>query len=150
MSFTILTILFTLLAGIAGSRLANHYSVYALVPVTFFFLALAAAGCMACGATLFGSALAALSGVTGLQFGYLLRLFVPRRGCRQGAVLCPPVRSAHITAVDRNADMALTARMPGGSFRTSFSAQPIKPRPIRLCPASNRADVQNSIPRLAR
>jgi hypothetical protein len=136
MSFTILKILFTLLAGIAGSRLANHYSVYA--------------GCVAYGATLFGSALAALSGVTGLQFGYLLRLFVPRRGCRQGAVLCPPVRSAHITAVDRNADMALTARMPGGSFRTSFSAQPIKPRPIRLCPASNRADVQNSIPRLAR
>jgi hypothetical protein len=78
MSFTIVTILFTLLAGIAGSRLANHYSVYALVPVTFFFLALAAAGCVAYGATLFGSALAALSGVTGLQFGYLLRLFVPR------------------------------------------------------------------------
>src|ERR1700733_5661097 len=54
MSFTIVTILFTLLAGIAGSRLANHYSVYALVPVTFFFLALAAAGCVAYGATLFG------------------------------------------------------------------------------------------------
>src|ERR1700678_3224738 len=78
MSFTIVTILFTLLAGIAGSRLANHYSVYALVAVTFFFLALAAAGCVAYGAPLFGSALAALFGVTGLQFGYLLRLFVPR------------------------------------------------------------------------
>jgi hypothetical protein len=76
MSFTILTITFTIFAGISGSLLANHYKVYALVPVTFFFLALAAAGCMACGATLFGSALAALSGVTGLQFGYLLRLFV--------------------------------------------------------------------------
>ena len=86
MSFTIVTILFTLLAGIAGSLLANHYSVYALVPVTFFFLALAAAGCVAYGATLFGSAIAALSGVTGLQFGYLLRLFVPRSGCRQGAM----------------------------------------------------------------
>ena len=65
MSFAIVTILLTLLAGIVGSRLANHYSVYALVPVTFFFLALAAAGCVAYGATLFGSALTALSGVIG-------------------------------------------------------------------------------------
>ena len=65
MSSTIVTILFTLLAGIAGSRLANHNSVYALAPVTFFFLALAAAGCVAYGATLFGSALTALSGVIG-------------------------------------------------------------------------------------
>jgi hypothetical protein len=78
MSFTIAIIIFTILAGIAGWLLANHYSVYALVPVTFFFLALAVAGCMVYGANLFGSALAALSGVTGLQFGYLLRLFVPR------------------------------------------------------------------------
>ena len=85
MSFTIVTIIFTILAGIAGSLLVNHYSVYALVPVTFFFLALAAAGCVAYGATLFGSALAALSGVTGLQFGYLLRLFLPRTGHRWGA-----------------------------------------------------------------
>src|SRR6202161_1792369 len=96
MSFTIVTILLTLLAGIAGSRLANHYSVYALVPVTFFFLALAAAGCVAYGATLFGSALAALFGVTGLQFGYLLRLFVPRSGRRQGAMSSG---SAYITAI---------------------------------------------------
>jgi hypothetical protein len=95
MSFTIVTILFTLLAGIAGSRLANHYSVYALVPVTFFFLALAAAGCVAYGATLFGSALAALSGVTGLQFGYLLRLFVPRSGRRQGAMSSGSKRVHH-------------------------------------------------------
>src|SRR5271167_3277550 len=77
MSFTIVIIIFTILAGIAGWLLANHYSVYALVPVTFFFLALAVAGCMVYGANLFGSALAALSGVTGLQFGYLLRLFGP-------------------------------------------------------------------------
>ena len=95
MSFTIVTILFTLLAGIAGSRLANHYSVYALVPVTFFFLALAAAGCVAYGATLFGSALAALFGVTGLQFGYLLRLFVPRSGRRQGAMSSDSKRVHH-------------------------------------------------------
>ena len=94
MSFTIVTILFTLFAGIGGSRLANHYSVYALVPVTFFFLALAAAGCVAYGATLFGSALAALSGVTGLQFGYLLRLFVPRSG-RQGAMSSGSKRVHH-------------------------------------------------------
>jgi hypothetical protein len=78
MSFTIVVIIFTILAGIAGWLLANHCSVYALVPVTFFLLALAVAGCMVYGANLFGSALAALSGVTGLQFGYLLRLFVPR------------------------------------------------------------------------
>jgi len=76
MSFTIMTTIFTILAVFAGSRLANHYSAYALVPVTFFLLALAVAGCMGYGANLFGSALAALSGVTGLQFGYLLRLFV--------------------------------------------------------------------------
>jgi hypothetical protein len=94
MSFTIVTILFTLLAGIAGSRLANHYSVYALVPVTFFFLALAAAGCLVYGATLFGTALAALSGVTGLQFGYLLRLFA-RSGRRQGAMSSGSKRVHH-------------------------------------------------------
>src|SRR5277367_4751273 len=78
MSFTIMTTSFTIRAVFAGSRLANHYSAYALVPVTFFLLALAVAGCMGYGANLFGSALAALSGVTGMQFGYLLRLFVPR------------------------------------------------------------------------
>ena len=76
MPFTIATIIFTILAVIAGSRLANLYSVYALVPVTFFTLALAVAGSMVYGANLFGSVLATLSGVTGLQFGYLLRLFV--------------------------------------------------------------------------
>jgi hypothetical protein len=76
MSFAIVIIIFTILAGIAGSLLANHYSVYALVPVTYLFLALAAAGGVVYGANLSGSAIAALSGVTGLQFGYLLRLFV--------------------------------------------------------------------------
>ena len=95
MSFTIVTILFTLLAGIAGSRLANHYSVYALVPVTFFFLALAAAGCMVYGANFSASALAALSGVTGLQFGYLLRLFVPRSGGQSGAMSSDSKRVHH-------------------------------------------------------
>ena len=95
MSFTILTITFTIFAGISGSLLANHYKVYALVPVTFFFLALAAAGCVAYGATLFGSALAALSGVTGLQFGYLLRLFVPQSGRRQGAMSSGSKRVHH-------------------------------------------------------
>ena len=85
MSFTIVISIFTILAGIAGWLLANHSSVYALVPVTFFFLALAVAGYMVYGANLFGSALAALSGVTGLQFGYLLRLFVPRSGRGPGA-----------------------------------------------------------------
>jgi len=86
MSFTIVIIIFTILAGIAGSLLVNHYSVYALVPVTFFFLALAAANCLVYGENLSGSALAALSDVTGLQFGYLLRLFIPRSGRRQGAM----------------------------------------------------------------
>src|SRR5271154_408346 len=86
MSFTIVTILFTLLAGIAGSRLANHYSVYALVPVTFFFLALAAAGSVVYGANLSGSALAMLSGLTGLQSGYVLRLFIPRSWRWPGAM----------------------------------------------------------------
>ena len=82
MSFAIVIIIFTILTGIAGSLLANHYSVYALLPITFFFLALAAAGCVVYGANLSGSAIAALSGVTGLQFGYLLRLFVlARAGC---------------------------------------------------------------------
>ena len=85
MSFTVGILIFTILTGIAGSLLANHYSVYALVPVTFFFLALAAAGCVVYGANLSGSAIAALSGVTGLQFGYLLRLFVPRSGRGPGA-----------------------------------------------------------------
>ena len=42
MSFTVVILIFTILTGIAGSLLANHYSVYALVPVTFLFLALAA------------------------------------------------------------------------------------------------------------
>ena len=93
MSFTIVIIIFTILAAIAGWLLANHYSVYALVPVTFFCLALAVAGCMVYGANLSGSALAALSGVTGLQFGYLLRLLVPRT---RPAGLCPLVRSAYI------------------------------------------------------
>lgn len=85
MSFAILIIIFTILTGIAGSLLANHHSVYALVPVTFFFIVLAAAGCVVYGADLPGSAIAALSGVTGLQFGYLLRLFLPRTGRRPGA-----------------------------------------------------------------
>jgi len=95
MAFTVVTIIFTILAGIAGSRLANQYSVYALVPVTFFFFALAAVGCVAYGATLFGSAIAALSGVTGLQFGYLLQLFVPRSGRRQGAMSSGSKRVHH-------------------------------------------------------
>jgi hypothetical protein len=86
MSFTIMIIIFTILAGIAGWLLANHCSVYALVPVTFFFLALAVAGCMVYGANLFGSALSALSGVTGLQFGYLLPLFVAQTRHRPGAM----------------------------------------------------------------
>jgi hypothetical protein len=85
MSFTIVIVIFTILTGIAGSLLANHYSVYALLPITFFFLALAAAGCVVYGANLSGSAIAALSGVTGLQFGYLLRLFVLRSGRGPGA-----------------------------------------------------------------
>ena len=95
MSFTIVTILFTLLAGIAGSRLANHYSVYALVPVTFFFLALAAAGCVVYGANFSASALAELSGAIGLQFGYLLRIFVPRSGGGSGAVSSDSKRVHH-------------------------------------------------------
>jgi hypothetical protein len=85
MSFTIEIIIFTILTGIVGSFLANHYSVYALLLVTLFLLALAAAGCMVYGASLSGSAIAALSGVAGLQFGYLLRLFLPRTGYRWGA-----------------------------------------------------------------
>ena len=121
MSFTIVTILFTLLAGIAGSRLANHYSVYVLVPVTFFFLALAAAGCVAYGATLFGSALAALFGVTGLQFGYLLRLFVPRSGRRQGAMSSGSKRVHHDHQPQRRQGLAV--RMPGGSFRTAANCE---------------------------
>ena len=95
MAFTIVTFIFAILAGIAGSCLANHYSVYVLVPVTFFFLALAAVGCVVYGANLSGSALAALSGVTGLQFGYLLRLFVPRSGRRQGAMSSGSKRVHH-------------------------------------------------------
>jgi hypothetical protein len=63
MSFTVVILIFTILTGIAGSLLANHYSVYALAPVTFFFLALAAAGCVVYGANLSGSAITALSGV---------------------------------------------------------------------------------------
>ena len=86
MSFTIEIIIFTILTGIAGSFLANHYSVYALLLVTLFFLALAAAGCVVYGASLSGSAIAALSGVAGLQFGYLLRLFVPRSGRGPGCL----------------------------------------------------------------
>jgi hypothetical protein len=89
------TIIFTIFAGIAGSLLAHHYSVYALVPVTFFFLALAAAGCVVYGANLSASALAALSGVTGLQLGYLLRLFVPRSGRRSGAMPSDSKRVHH-------------------------------------------------------
>jgi hypothetical protein len=85
MSFTVVIVIFIILTWIAGSLLANHYSVYALAPVTFFFLALAGAGCVVYGANLSGSAIAALSGVTGLQFGYLLRLFVPRSGRGPGA-----------------------------------------------------------------
>src|SRR5277367_6864530 len=85
MSFTVVLVIFTILTGIAGSLLANHYSVFALVPVTFFFLALAAAGCVVYGANLSGSAIAALSVVTGPQFGYLLRLFVLRSGRGPGA-----------------------------------------------------------------
>ena len=88
MSFTIEITVFTILAGVVGSFLANHYSVYALLLVTLFFLALAAAGCVAYGASPSGSAIAALSGVAGLQFGYLLQLFLPllpRTGRRWGA-----------------------------------------------------------------
>src|SRR5271170_4809751 len=85
MSFTIEIIIFTIVTGIAGSFLANHYSVYALLLVTLFFFALAAAGCVVYGASLSGSAIAALSGVAGLQFGYLLRLFLPRTVRRWGA-----------------------------------------------------------------
>ena len=88
MSFTIEIIIFTILTGIVGSFLANHYSVYALLLVTLVILALAAAGCVVYGASPSGSAIAALSGVAGLQFGYLLRLFIPllpRTGHRWGA-----------------------------------------------------------------
>jgi hypothetical protein len=85
MSFTIEITIFTILAGIAGSFLANHYSVYAVLLVSLFFLALAAAGCVVYGASLSGSAIPALSGVAGLQLGYLLRLFLPRTGHRWGA-----------------------------------------------------------------
>ena len=95
MSFTILTIIFTIFAGIVGSLLAHHYSVYALLPVTFLFLALAAAGSVVYGASLSASALAALSGVTGLQFGYLLRIFVPRSGRRPGAMSSDSKRVDH-------------------------------------------------------
>jgi hypothetical protein len=95
MSFTILTIIFTIFAGIAGSLLAHHYSVYALLPATFFFLALAAAGCVVYGANFSASALAALSGVIGLQFGYLLRIFVPRSGGRSGAMSSDSKRVHH-------------------------------------------------------
>src|SRR5271168_2994953 len=93
MSFTILTIIFTIFAGIAVSLLAHHYSVYALLPATFFVLALAAAGCVVYGANFSASALAALSGVIGLQFGYLLRIFVPRSGGRSGAMSCDSKRA---------------------------------------------------------
>jgi hypothetical protein len=85
MSFTIEITIFTMFTGIAGSFLANHYSVYALLLVTLVILALAAAGCVIYGASLFGSAIAALSGVAGLQFGYLLRLFLLRTGRWWGA-----------------------------------------------------------------
>src|ERR1700689_2391482 len=108
MSFSIVTILLTLIAGIAGSRLANHYKVYALVPVTFFFLALAAAGCVVYGANLSASALAALSGVIGLQFGYLLRIFVPRSGGRSGALSSDSKRVHH----DRPPQRRLGRRAP--------------------------------------
>ena len=71
MSFTIVIIIFTILAGIAGWLLANHCSVYALVPVTFFLLALAVAGCMVYGANLgTGSRLG-----VGAPKGYFSRLF---------------------------------------------------------------------------
>jgi hypothetical protein len=95
MSFTILTIIFTIFAGISGSLLANYYKVYVLVPVTFFFLALAAAGCVVYGANFPASALAALSGVIGLQFGYLLRIFVPRSGGQSGAMSSNSKRVHH-------------------------------------------------------
>ena len=95
MSFAILTIIFTIFAGIVGSLLAHHYSVYALLPTTFFFLALAAAGCVVYGANLSASTLAALSGVIGLQFGYLLRIFVPRSGGRSGAMSSDSKREHH-------------------------------------------------------
>jgi hypothetical protein len=108
MSFTILTIIFTMFAGIAGSLLAHHYSVYSLLPATFFFLALAAAGCVVYGASLSASAIAALSGVIGLQFGYLLWIFVPRSGGRSGAM------SSGSKRVDRD---RLPQRRVGGHDR---------------------------------
>src|SRR5580658_7719713 len=64
----------------------------ALVAVAFFFLALAAAGRVVYGSSLPASALAALSGATGLHFGYLLRLFSFRKP-GGGRALRPPVRS---------------------------------------------------------
>lgn len=85
MSFAIVIILFTMLAWIAGSLLAIRYPVYALAPVACFFVVLGAAGCVVCGANLSGGVIAALSGVTGLQFGYFLRLFVPRTARQRGA-----------------------------------------------------------------
>jgi hypothetical protein len=108
MSFTILTIIFTIFAGIAGSLLAHHYSVYALLPATFFVLALAAAGCVVYGANLSASVLTAFSGVIGLQFGYLLRIFVPRSGGRSGAISSDSKRVHH----DRPPQRRLGGRGP--------------------------------------
>jgi hypothetical protein len=85
MSFTIAIMISTILAGIAGSFLANQYSVYVLLLVSLFFLALAGAGCVVYGASLSGSAIAVLSSVTGLQFGYLLHLFLPQTGHRRSS-----------------------------------------------------------------
>ena len=81
MSFAITVILFTIIMGIGGSLLADRFSVYALVPVTFLILALAAAA-VSYGANFYTVAIAALCGWAGLQCCYFARLFNQRTGRR--------------------------------------------------------------------
>jgi hypothetical protein len=74
-SIVVMIALVTLL-GITGALLTYRYSVFALVPVTFFVLVLAIAGCVIYGSSFSASTLAVVCGVTCLHFGYFLRLFV--------------------------------------------------------------------------
>jgi hypothetical protein len=59
-------------------------------------------------------------------------------------VLCPLIRSAYITTVRRNADLAVAARMPGGLFHTAATHESTKSAAACLGRLSSKQVRENS------
>ena len=78
MNSTIFTIIVAAFPGILGVFLAQRFSVYALVPVIFVFIVLAAVGSVIYGSSLYADLITLALGLVSLQFGYFLGLSVLR------------------------------------------------------------------------